>query len=483
MTIQLTRATFIDGVLEAAASQHTLDAATEAYFISIGAATRVGDEPNVSNLRPAFTDAAGTALVVEGVEHSLGIPYNYAKSGTPLVSSFAAASFNNATLGTSSIMVKKSAASRKIQPTTSSSVATVNLDTPLTPGTSMVGGIWVYLESPDPNAAPAGTPYINIQLINTGSAAYGNAKEFPYAGYHLKWNQWNYLTFHTGETGKWNADGSGTKGWTNYGTGSFAAEMSKFFIVFGNMAGCTIYLDSVEYGQASRPSVLFGFDACSTNLTANVLPIMIAAGIKGFVTYNATGAAPTSIDTLRPWMANGWEVVNHGYTHTNIGTMTDDASIIAEVENNWNAMLANKLVRPGQVKGFIGPGNGSSPRARRVLDQLGYKFCRNYKNLITSVTPYGVDNLLDMGSFGLGNPPNVTRLTDIANAPYNYGGTTWLFTHEVNMTSPATGPTGNVLTVYVDDLQSVVNNLVAQRDAGKIDLPTPSQWYKGVMKL
>ena len=63
MTIQLTRATFIAGILEAASSQHTLDAATEAYFISIGAATRVGNAPNVSNLREAFTNADGTELV------------------------------------------------------------------------------------------------------------------------------------------------------------------------------------------------------------------------------------------------------------------------------------------------------------------------------------------------------------------------------------------------------------------------------------
>lgn len=41
MTIQLTKATYVSGVLAAAGSQHTLDAETEAYLVHIGAATWV----------------------------------------------------------------------------------------------------------------------------------------------------------------------------------------------------------------------------------------------------------------------------------------------------------------------------------------------------------------------------------------------------------------------------------------------------------
>jgi hypothetical protein len=48
MTIQLVKATYISGVLEAAASQHTLDAADEAYLVNTGIATYVGVGPDYS---------------------------------------------------------------------------------------------------------------------------------------------------------------------------------------------------------------------------------------------------------------------------------------------------------------------------------------------------------------------------------------------------------------------------------------------------
>jgi hypothetical protein len=41
MTIQLTKDTYVAGVLSAAGSQHTLDAQTESYLVHIGAATWV----------------------------------------------------------------------------------------------------------------------------------------------------------------------------------------------------------------------------------------------------------------------------------------------------------------------------------------------------------------------------------------------------------------------------------------------------------
>lgn len=68
MTIQLTRATVIAGSVAAAGTQHTLDTATEAHLIYQGIATRVGAAPIFSGPRPAYINAAGTALVLDGVE-------------------------------------------------------------------------------------------------------------------------------------------------------------------------------------------------------------------------------------------------------------------------------------------------------------------------------------------------------------------------------------------------------------------------------
>jgi hypothetical protein len=66
MTIQLIKATYISGSLQAAASQHTLDAAVEADLVNIGAASYVGGAPDVTNRSPSFvrTDASGSISLV-----------------------------------------------------------------------------------------------------------------------------------------------------------------------------------------------------------------------------------------------------------------------------------------------------------------------------------------------------------------------------------------------------------------------------------
>lgn len=75
MTIQLVKATYISGSLEAASSQHTLDSATEAALVHAGIATWVGGAPDVTNRYQVFakTEASG-ATVLYGAG-GVGFPY------------------------------------------------------------------------------------------------------------------------------------------------------------------------------------------------------------------------------------------------------------------------------------------------------------------------------------------------------------------------------------------------------------------------
>lgn len=414
------------------------------------------------------------------------LPNDYVQNeGSVILSDPAAWTVTNGTKSTDTEYVRNSTTSLKVSPLTNSCVCQGALNASTVIGPESIIMLAVYLKTADGNTVPAtgGNPYIDFHLENSGGL-YGNSKKFSLAAYHLKWDQWNLLPIHAADTGIWNQMGTGTTGWVNYGTGSFSTAMTRAGVILGNMndAGITAYIDSIVINPRSRPKILFGFDAISDNLTSNVLPELTSRGIAGYSTFNFSGGAAgsTSIPLAQQWRDAGWEIVNHGYDHLAIGKMTTDAAIVDEVERNWAAMVANGLVVSGQEKIWVGPENSSSPRAVRVLRELGYVAARNYRNLVAKADGAGFDNLLDMGSYSLGNPTSRSRLLNICDAPIRMAGTMWLFLHEVNMTTPATGPTGNVNTTYIDDLLTVVDKLIAMQSHGLVDLMKPTDWYKGL---
>lgn len=347
-----------------------------------------------------------------------------------------------------------------------------------TVGLDAVIGLWVYLESPNGQANGPSNAYINLVLANVFNFA--DAKTFGFAGNHLKWNQWNYLVAHSGETGAWNAQGTGSSAWTTAGAGSFTNPVHTVQLNLGNMNGARVYVDSIDYGGRSRPKIIFGFDGISSALVSSILPLAQAADIPCFACFNGVGSLASSIGSTKALKAAGWEIINHGYTHAAVGTMTEDEPIVTEVEANWSMMVREGLILPRQEKIFIAPEASLSPRAKKVLGQLGYVVCRGYKGFSITPTQYGVDNLLDVGGFDIGNPTSLARLLALADAPVKYGATGWLFAHDVNTSTGQTGPTGNNNTIYIDDLTAVFAKFVTLRREGKVDLVQPSQWYRGL---
>jgi peptidoglycan/xylan/chitin deacetylase (PgdA/CDA1 family) len=496
MTIQLVNALRIAGTVEAAGSQHTLSEALEADLIYQGKATRVGAAPDVAGIgvpvNAKFNPLNGVSVILDPrTQLPLIRKEDRIKRGPtkfPLnfneVSSFTVA--NGAiTLDTAKVR-HNSPGSMKVVPSTAS--CTVNPTSAfattasggLILGTDTVVGLWVYPDSGD-EANGASNAYINVTLAN--EFTFTNTVTLPFAANHLRWNQWNYLTMRLDEKGAWNAQGTGTSGVTLAGSGKVSAGFTTIQLLFGNMSGKTIYVDSLDYGLKARPSIIFGFDAIGTNQLTYGLPLMAQYDIPFFGTFNSAGGSPTNASHARTVMAAGAEIINHGTTHADMATFTTDAEVIAEVEPNWDAMETNGLVAAGQAKIFMYPQNSTDPLVKRVLAEQGYKWARGFKNFNYAETTSGFDGLFEVGAFDMGNPTSQKRLLDLLDAAWMYGCTTSFFVHDINPAAASTGPTGNQNTIYIDDLTAVVKKLANLRDTGLVDLYTPTQWYERVARL
>jgi len=344
-----------------------------------------------------------------------------------------------------------------------------------------VYGVWVYLQSPNGTQNGGTTAYVDLYISNSFSIS-TNYRVCSFAGNHLRWNQWNVLPFHTNETGATNASGTGSTGWTVSGTDPCTGGTASHLVLwFGNMSGATVWVNAIVKDARSRPAVLFGFDQVTQALTDNALPLLQARDITGYLALNSAGAYESNWALARQWNALGWDCINHGANHVSLGTVSSEATIVTEVDGCLATMEQEGVVDSITRRMFIAPENAMNPYLTAALGSRGYVAARGYKNFCSIGTAYGgADEPLHMGAADLGNPTSLSRLLGLLNAPRVYGATCWFFAHDVNTTGGATGPTGNNLTVYIDDLTAFLDLMVKKRAAGEIDILTPSEWYRSL---
>lgn len=344
-----------------------------------------------------------------------------------------------------------------------------------------VYGVWVYLQSPNGDQNGPSTAYVDLYLSNSFSIA-TNYRVFSFAGNHLRWNQWNFLCAHQNETGATNAAGTGSTAWTVSGTDPVTGGTASHVVLwFGNMSGATVWVNAVVKAPRSRPCVMIGFDQVTQALTDNALPLLEEREITGYLALNSASVYQSNWNLARQWNALGWDCINHSANHLNLGSTSSEATIVTEVDGCLAVMEQEGVVDELTRRMFIAPENAMNPYLTAGLRARGYVLARGYKNMICVGTAYGgADEPLHMGAMDLGNPTSQARLLGLLNSAYFYGGTIWVYAHDVNTTTPATGPTGNALQVYIDDLTAVLDRMVQLRASGHIDILTPSQWYRSL---
>jgi hypothetical protein len=233
----------------------------------------------------------------------------------------------------------------------------------------------------------------------------------------------------------------------------------------------------MEFGLRSRPTICLGFDGISDASHAALMPILAERNIKVTMAYNTdVVGSVTNKATLLSQLAWRHEVVCHGAHHATLDTATDNATVDNETLVGTADMRTYGIMRPDAEGLYIYPQNVTCPFAKSRMAATGFIAARGYKGFSVMDTLYGLDGPLEFGSVGIGNPVSRQRLIDLLDMPSVYGATGFYFAHEVNTTAGQTGPTGNALTIYIDDLIAMLDKIRTLRDAGTVDVLTFSQW-------
>jgi len=211
------------------------------------------------------------------------------------------------------------------------------------------------------------------------------------------------------------------------------------------------------------------------DVETTALPAFNAAGMKGYIALigasaliAAGGANLARLDAL---YAAGWDMLNHGVTHTNLVGMTS-AQMRAEVEPNRDAIGARW---PRGANIFVTPNNGINEMIASYLESIGTVWCRNgvSNRRNTSMAVIGLDRPVWLGGEVCDNPFTLARMRAALSSTIKYGETIHMYAHNI-VASPVSG------SILDTDLTAFCTTFAQYRAQGLIQCPSPSNWYLGL---
>lgn len=284
-------------------------------------------------------------------------------------------------------------------------------------------GLWCYVE---PSAANGDVGF-TIRLVmstNPGATTDTNALLVNFAPNTVR-EGWNFLTFVMREplayvTGNPNSEANplGVSA-TAYGTGAFSnIKTSPITLLWVEITGTgatgsKIYLDSVWTDFAAKPQVILGCDG-GINVVEVALPIFNQYGWVGYTAfpYRVWSSGSKIIPNLNSNVTPdgktlydaGWDFTNHTANHLQNGTLTEPAEIDYEltVAQAWQNSLG--FVRGAEF--YVSPQSSTSRLSEKVIRGLGFNLQRNFKHRNNHVTPFGIDNTSNIGSYDIGSATN-----------------------------------------------------------------------------
>ena len=284
-------------------------------------------------------------------------------------------------------------------------------------------GLWCYVEP----AAANGEVGFTIKLVmstNPGASTDTNGLLVNFAPNTVR-EGWNFLTFVMRNplayvTGNPDAEANplGVSALA-YGTGAFsnikdnAITLLWVEIQGSGATGSKIYLDSVWTDFAATPQVVLGCDG-GINVVEIALPIFQQYGWTGYAGFpyrvwvSGSKIIPNLNSNVSPdgyvLYENGWDFTNHTANHLQNGTLTNPAEIDYEVTvaQAWQNALG--LIRGAEF--YVSPQSSTSRLSEKVIRELGFVLQRNFKHRNNHVTPFGIDNPSNMGSYDIGSATN-----------------------------------------------------------------------------
>ena len=356
-------------------------------------------------------------------------------------------------------------------------VMPANIGTPYPLCTGPVG-LWVYIASL-PGHGAGGTPTAALTL-GLGTRTNGTAGNYFNVSFNANVLRegWNFLICKRGAAPFPSGFGVIEADITDGADANIANGLSFIQVIMNAaMVGATLYFDSMWANFSQKPQLVLGCDAFAADLTATALPIFQSYGWVGYCAAALSGAgtetettmqtgagknfatfqSPTSQARIQACYDAGWDVIDHSATHRRLGDMTDKGVIAFERNRGQQWRLGNGWVRGSEF--YAAPQGSTSRVAEGVLRQLGVVSQRNGRGFGTSVTPHGIDNPHQVGSFDMGSltvGQTFANLKAALDACVAHGVSAHMFWHFIQTAGDpgdGTGSTGDALYIYASSFR------------------------------
>ncbi|WP_162243589.1 hypothetical protein, partial [Rhizobium sp. Leaf386] len=225
-----------------------------------------------------------------------------------------------------------------------------------------------------------------------------------------------------------------------------------------------MYVDVVAFNGRSRPAVIFGFDGYGdASHESIVLPLCQSLNLRGYIAGDGNAAA-ANVAKLLNFQNAGWDIPTQFMNHTNYGL--DSSTLNADIATSSDIMEGLGLTSALDCAAY--PFNSRSLTTDSILLSNGFKWARSTGANYFPITSLGKPNPLLIGALDIGQK-TAAQVQAWVDDAILAGYTLVLYGHTI-----ATTASSSTITATAE-FTTMMNYIATKRDAGLLDVLTPSQ--------
>ncbi len=267
--------------------------------------------------------------------------------------------------------------------------------------------------------------------------------------------------------------------WSNTGGEDWANTMIRLRVRTDSTAngGSIVYFDNLVYGTYHRPKIIWtcddGWDSQYDELYTYAQPKGIKTTHYIVGSYIDTGNYLTTT-MLNTMYANGMDICNHTYNHTNLTTLSTQVEMETEISLNKSFLTSLGFTRNGMLQHFCYPNGGYNDTALAALTNQGIKTARTIVSQSGISVPTPEPNPLLLVTRNLGNTTTLASAkSDVDNAIAS--GCTLVIESHKFVASPTT-----TTEWAISDMQALIDYIYLKSLGNQLDVVTISEWYNGL---
>lgn len=337
--------------------------------------------------------------------------------------------------------------------TNGNATKTVNVDL----SNNNIHGFWVYL--------PDVSKVSDISVLLSNDTTFTNYFNIAFTNTNTKlYNGWNFFTAKKSD-------------WTTNGAAVWTSNMVRLRVRVTALASVVAeaYFDSYYVNPYSRPKCLIHFDDVPSTAYTIGYPYMKSRHLKGTLfpagSFIDTSTYMTTAQ-LQEVYADGWDIGNHTYNHTNLTTLSTQQEMEDEI-----ALAQEWMIGKGFIRGanhFAYPNGGRDETAIAATQARGMLTARttSFGSRIYQAHTKGIDHPNALHTGGVLDTTTLATAKSAVDAAIQIGGTAIFVFH--SLVATATINTHWVIA----DFQALIDYIV--RKQNEIDVVTTSEWHRGL---